>query len=140
MPTYWSVLDVGDGVPQNIGQFVRFENSGWRAEDEAATPVTWGAAIEVPLNRSYRAFGIVASIASPGAATSTNAPKFEKIARSPFAFSAATATTGSYAAGKGATSRAFVAGGRHDQHPGVPRLRDGVLRAHGSCRFGPNSR
>src|SRR5580693_304449 len=60
----------------------------------AATPVTCGVAMEVPLSREYVSFGVVLRISTPGAAKWTVClPTFEKAARESVRSVAATAST-----------------------------------------------
>ena len=67
---------------------------GSSALSSAASPVTWGAAIEVPLNVLYVFAGVVLRISLPGAPTWTVClPKFEKEARASVRVVAATAIT-----------------------------------------------
>ena len=67
--------------------------SGRWASNSAATPVTWGVAIEVPLRSVSPLGGTVLQTRTPGAATSTRvAPKLEKGARLSLPSVAATQT------------------------------------------------
>lgn len=65
----------------------------------ANVPVTWGAAILVPLRLAYVLFGKVEIISTPGATQSITKFAFEKYAGTAFLFTAPTDITSTYAAG-----------------------------------------
>ncbi|CAM5604835.1 hypothetical protein SNARM312S_06477 [Streptomyces narbonensis] len=75
------------------------DQSGYLARSRAATPVTYGAEKLVPLSTHWPPPGTVETMSTPGAATPTKVPGWEKAARSLFRSEEATARTPGKAAG-----------------------------------------